>query len=204
MVKEFAEYLSSDGMFDSLTVYIEGLCPDFPEYKKAYCECIEKIRSEFGTELEVTVDDMVTAFKKKMRADIIFAAHLGFKANLDYFKNPIANNFINVDAEIYLRENVSKRMPVHEEAQRVIDGFYDQLSREQKDLTDPLTDYESYLETVGPKLAHYIGFVFANRLLPFVEPGYSPDLVMTHAYQHMLGNYLNLRLPDSIEGITLS
>ena len=57
-----------------------------------------------------------------------------------------------------------------------------------------ITDFFSYLETVGYKLAHYFGFVFADRFLGYVIPGYAPDTATTMQYAMMLQEYLDFNL----------
>ena len=50
----------------------------------------------------------------------------------------------------------------------------------------------SYLETVGYKLAHYFGFVFADHFLEHVIPGYYRDTVTTMQYDWALREYLKI------------
>lgn len=196
MMKVILESLSSENMVRTLTVFMEKNCEDFPECKKNYIECIETLRAELGTELSPAVADMTAAIDQQIASDLIYSAYLGFKANLDYFRNPVANNFLNVDMETYLRENTAHRLPAHSSAQRIIDCFYKQLTDEQKERTTAIDEYVSYLETVGPKLAHYYGFIFANEFLIRVEPAYSPDIPLTYAYRRMLQDYLQIKLMD--------
>lgn len=199
MMKVILESLSSENMVRTLTVFMEKNCEDFPECKKNYIECIETLRAELGTELDPTVDDLTAAIEKQIASDLIYSAYLGFQANLDYFRNPVANNFLNVDMETYLRETTAHHLPAYSSAQRVVDGFYKQLTDEQKEGTIAIDEYVSYLETVGPKLAHYYGFIFANEFLMSIEPAYSPDIPLTYAYHRMLQDYLQIKLMDRIE-----
>lgn len=164
-----------------------------------YMEVIETLKAELGAELNPSVEDMALAIEQQVASDLIYSAYLGFKANLDYFRNPVANNFLNVDMETYLRETTAHRLPAYESAQRVIDCFHEQLTDEQKERTIAIVEYVSYLETMGPKLAHYYGFIFANEFLTRVEPAYSPDIPLTYAYRRMLQDYLQIKLMDRIE-----
>lgn len=199
MMKAILESLSSENVVRTLTAFMEKNCEDFPECKKNYIECIETLQAELGTELNPAVADMTAAIEQQIASDLIYSAYLGFKANLDYFRNPVANNFLNVDTETYLRETTAHRLPAYECAQRVIDCFHKQLTDEQKERTIAIVEYVSYLETVGPKLAHYYGFIFANEFLARVEPAYSPDIPLTYAYRRMLQDYLQIKLMDRIE-----
>lgn len=199
MMKAILESLSSENVVRTLTAFMEKNCEDFPECKKNYIECIETLQAELGTELNPAVADMTAAIEQQIASDLIYSAYLGFKANLDYFRNPVANNFLNVDMETYLRETTAHRLPAHSSAQRVIDCFYKQFTDEQKERTIAIDEYVSYLETVGPKLAHYYGFIFANEFLMSVEPAYSPDIPLTYSYRRMLQDYLDIKLMDRID-----
>ena len=64
------------------------------------------------------------------------------------------------------------------------------LTATQKELFGDILDYISYLETTGPKLAHYFGFALGNEILPNLVPGYHPDRVLTMQYKAMLTHYL--------------
>lgn len=199
MMKEILERLTSANMVKKLTAFMEKNCEDFPECKKNYMECIETLKAELGVELNPSAEDIALAIEQQIASNLIYSAYLGFKANLDYFRNPIANNFLHVDTETYLRETTAHRLPAYDSAQRVIDCFYKQLTDEQKERTVAISEYVSYLETVGPKLAHYYGFIFANEFLARVEPAYSPDIPLTYAYRRMLQDYLQIKLRDRIE-----
>ena len=61
-------------------------------------------------------------------------------------------------------------------------------------LTEGITSYITYLETVGYKLAHYFGFIFADQFLEHVIPGYRNDTVTTMQYERELEDYLGLDL----------
>ena len=66
---------------------------------------------------------------------------------------------------------------------------------------DALSEYEAaiqsysiYLDVAGPKLAHFWGYAFANRFLPWVEPGYVSDGAQTSIYALELHRDLGVRV----------
>lgn len=61
---------------------------------------------------------------------------------------------------------------------------------------DKISDYYSYLETIGFKLVHYWGFLWGNEFFPKVVPGYAADTVFTAKYTHMLEHDLGIILAD--------
>ena len=187
------EFMKSENVVRRLCEFMMLHCEDFPAHVKNYIECLEYLEKEVGSE---AVEKLKKAINDKNASDIFFTAHLGYKANLDYFKNPVANNFLNSDPSVYLREELAIRMPMHERAQREIDAFYASLTDEQKAMTDAITEYDSYLETIGPKLAHYYGFLYANYMLELTEPAYVQDAGLTFAYSRMMEKYMNVTLLD--------
>ena len=136
------------------------------------------------------VADEINAIEQQCVSDLLFSGFLGIKANLDNFKNPIARNFLDVDFEVYLREEVAHRLPEYEQAQKSREQFYSQLSSAQREIYEDVRTYTCHLETIGPKLAHYLGYLLGNELLPRIIPGYCADSVLTIQYGAVLGKYM--------------
>lgn len=130
------------------------------------------------------------AIEQQCASDLLFSGFLGLKANLDNFKNPVARNFLDVDFEVYLRGEVAHRLPEYEQAQKNREQFYSQLTSAQREIYEDVSTYTCHLETVGPKLAHYFGYLLGNELLPRIIPGYCVDSVLTFRYNAVLGKYM--------------
>ena len=113
----------------------------------------------------------------------------GMKSNLDHFVDPMARTVLDVDFPVFLREATAVRLPEHAQAQETIDAFYALLTPAQKELFEDITAYIAFLETTGPKLAHYYGYILGNDLLYRVVPGYHQDDVLTMHYSAMLRKY---------------
>ena len=139
-----------------------------------------------------SASDVVDAIYQQIGSSLLFSCFLGLKANLDHFMDPVSRTFLDVDPEIYLREDMAKRFPDYIQAQQVQDQFYAALSSGQQH--EDITAYTSHLETVGPKLAHYYGYVLGNQLFPHVIPGYVADPQLTLRYRHTLEEYLGVRI----------
>lgn len=170
--------------------FIENLLKvsaEFREDHKRYVEALAKLRSEHGT----CVDEVYLAIIHQCASDLVYAGMLGLKMNLDHFVNPMLPDctWPQVDYCDYLREDVAHSLPVYKAAEAVIDGFYQKLSADQKGLYDAIAEYQSHLVTVGPKLAHYYGYILGNDLLPHFVPGYRPDPLLTLKYTEMLEKY---------------
>ncbi len=194
MFNTMFECFKKESMLFELIAFMERNSDGFTESRSNYNECLNMLRKELGDNATISVDEFDAAIHDAICSDLIYSAYLGFKANLDYFENPLANNFLEVDPEIYLREGTAHRLPAYEKAYAKIEAFYAQLSPELKEATDAVTDYESHLETVGPKMAHYWAFKRANSYYPNVIPGYCASIPFTYAYEHTLAKYMGISI----------
>ena len=194
MFNTMFECFKKENMIYELTSFMERNTDDFVESRKKYNDCLNMLRKELDDEAAISVDEFDAALHDAVCALMIYSAYLGFKANLDYFENPVANNFLNVDPETYLREGTARMLPTYERAYAKVNAFYAQLAPELKAATDAVTDYESHLETVGPKMAHYWAFKKANCYYPHVIPGYDAPMPLTYAYEHMLAKYMGISI----------
>lgn len=158
---------------------------DFAADYARYNDAMDVLRKELGD----TVTDEIDAIEQQCSSDLLFSGLLGLKANLDHFIDPVARNFLDVEFEVYLREETAHRLPEYEHAQKVRDRFYSLLTSAQREIYEDVLTYISHLETVGPKLAHYFGYMLGNKLLPRVVPGYHMDPVLTMRYTDMLNRY---------------
>lgn len=190
-VQTMLKQLTDEEIYDALIHYMAEEFEDFAVARKQY-ECIMDIlQTELG---EKTVTDANNAIQRQTVSNLLFSGSLGLRANLDNFINPLTRNFLDVDAEIYLREETAHRLPEYECAQRVLDRFFSILSLDQKQLYDDVIEYVSYLETIAPKLAHYYGYLLGNELLPYIIPGYHADMALTLQYGTILKTYFGKEL----------
>lgn len=166
--------LTGQALTNSLIEFLEQHCGDFPEIHGKYQEAIA--RTEEGKTLAEAIDAQTTS-------DLLFSAALGLKANLDHFRDPIARTFLEVDPEIYLRESVAHSLPQYIEAQKV---------RNTVETNDDIIAYTTYLETFGPKLAHYFGYLLGDELLLRIVPGYQPDPLLTIRYRDWVRTYMGM------------
>ena len=173
-VKTTMEQLTGQTLTNSLIEFLEQHCEAFPEIRKKYQEAIAQ--AEKGKELAEAIDAQTAS-------DLLFSAALGLKANLDHFRDPIARTFLEVDPEIYLRESVAHSLPQYIEAQKI---------RDAPEANDAIIEYTTYLETVGPKLAHYFGYLLGDELLLRIVPGYQPDPLLTIRYRDWVRTYMGM------------
>lgn len=171
----------------------EAMAENFEEFAADRAHFNETI-ALLGEGVTPSVSDLVDSIYQQVGSCLLFSCFLGFKANLDHFIDPVGRTFLDVDSEVYLREDMAKRFPDYKDAQQVQDQFYAALTLAQQEQYEDISTYISHLETVGPKLAHYYGYVLGNQLFPRVIPGYVADSQLTLRYRHMLEKYLGVRI----------
>lgn len=158
---------------------------DFAADRQRYLNAMEVLQKELGD----AVTDVSNAIQAQCVSNLLFSGWLGFQANLDHFIDPVARSFLDVDFEVYLREEMAHTLPEYERAQKVIDRFYSLLTPVQQQMYEAVGTYICHLETVVPKLAHYYGYILGNELLGWLVPGYHMDLALTMRYTAMLNCY---------------
>ena len=127
-------------------------------------------------------NELVAAWDLQICSDLIYAGYLGFQANLHNFHNPVASQFTRLDYETFLREHIMQTMPYRNEAEAAAAAIQEAYEEALNEYEDAVRSYYVYLEVTGPKLAHFWGYRFANKFLPWVEPGYVSDGAQTSLY----------------------
>lgn len=139
------------------------------------------------------VEQLNSAYAERIKSAVLFCASLGFQENLALFKDPLRRCFLEVDPETYLQEKVLFRMAPYLDAERKI---YKLLKELPERIGDIITEYYVYLEMNAEKIAHYKGFIYANEILTYTHPGYSPNMAITHAYERKLPDILGFTLQE--------
>ena len=163
---------------------------EFVADQARFDETISLLKTELEQDTSPSVADLVDSIYQQIGSTLLFSYYLGLKANLDHFLDPVSRTFLDVDPEVYLRKNIAPQLPDYLRALHVQGQFYNTLSSTQKGKYDEsITTYICHLETVGPKLAHYYGYVLGNLLFPHVIPGYVSDTQLSLQYRYMLEEY---------------
>lgn len=185
-LQNFLNQISHKDIFDSLVHMMEDTFQDFPEVQSNYIRAMDALKKDLGEE---SVKKEKEAIQKRIASTLFFSGWLGFQANLNYFLDPVAGDFLNTEPEIFLKEKTARTLPDYETAQGMQKQFYAGLTDAQRLIYEDVTEYICYLETVGPKLAHYYGYLLGNAMLHRVVPGYQPDMAFTLRYCMMLENH---------------
>ena len=171
--------------------------PNFLQEEQQYLRAVDALKEAVGNSVSPTASEYIAAREQEICAELIYVAWLGFQQNLECFQNPINTMFLKMDYEDFHRKRRMHTLPEVQKALKTINAFYEvlrTLPEEKSNLTEGITDYMSYLETTGYKLAHYFGFILADQFLYHVVPGYVSDPVTKMQYRWDLQRYLQLDL----------
>lgn len=178
--------MNAGELVNSLLDALKNASKDHLQGREKFEEALDVLRRELGND---TVETFLSAVNRRCETDLLFCGNLGYQANLKNFMDPVARAFLDVDYEEYLRVEVLQRMPERQAADASIDAFYRLLNESQKELYNAISSYLTTLELDLTKLAHYFGFVFANRILEYTEPGYSPNYILTSRYKRAMTDW---------------
>ena len=187
----------SELVFQNVMETLRTVDPSFEDEHRQYLHSVDTLMNSLRTEDSTKVMGYIAAKEKAFCSEMIYIAWLGFQQNIACFRNPINTEFLKLDYETIHRENSFQALPNIQSALSAINDFDCALRSLPDDIQNiamGITDFFSYLETVGYKLAHYFGFVFADRFLGYVIPGYAPDTATTMQYAMMLQEYLDFNL----------
>ena len=187
----------SELVFQNVMETLRTVDPSFEDEHRQYLHSVDTLMNSLRTEDSTKVMGYIAAKEKAFCSEMIYIAWLGFQQNIACFRNPINTEFLKLDYETIHRENSFQSIPkIHSVLSEIndFDGSLRSLPDDIQNIAMGITDFFSYLETVGYKLAHYFGFVFADRFLGYVIPGYAPDTATTMQYAMMLQEYLDFNL----------
>ena len=171
--------------------------PKFVNEEQKYFCAVDALKEVIGDAVSPSASEYIAARERQICAELIYVAWLGFQQNLECFQNPINTMFLKMDYEDFHRERRMHTLPEVQKTLEIRNAFYEvlrTLPEEKRRITEGITEYMSYLETTGYKLAHYFGFILADQFLHHVIPGYVSDSVATMQYRWDLQKYLQLDL----------
>lgn len=173
--------------------------PEYPEEESNYLSGIRAFKDALSPEEQVTLDNLLLLEEKRMAVNFLFLIWRGINQNLKCVHNSTEKLFLQQDYEDIHDESVMEGMPANEEYWRLCSDFHHSITKEQHELSSPITAYYCYLATSAYKLAHYFGFRLADGLLYYLVPGYSSDPALTITYRTDLTNYLKVDM-HSLDG----
>lgn len=185
-VQDVLSNLFSVSMITELSNWLAEKDLDFPPVQATYRSAAKILVSQQGKEAEA----FLSAQDQQIISDLRYSAYLGFQANLANFRCPGGNHFVAQGSDHFLREYIMYSLPGRVSHDITITAFQARYGQSAEPQLEAIQNYYIYLETVGPKLAHYWGYVFANHFLSSVEPGYVCDGAQTSIYTMELSREL--------------
>lgn len=181
-------------IFKNVCETLRQLDPNFAKEEQQYLETLKNLQKAIGDSVSPSASEYAAAKKQKLCAELVYLTWLGFRQNLECFQNPVNTMFLKMDSEVFLREGRMHTLTGVDKALQTICAFDERIRglAEDNHLLDGIDDYISYLETTGYKLAHYFGFLLADRFLYHVIPGYTSDPATIAQYARELRKYLHL------------
>ena len=108
-VNSLFEKISYKEIVAKLVDFMAAHSDEFVADQASFNETISFLEAELLQCASPSVAYLVDAIDQQIGSTLLFSCFLGIKANLDHFIDPIGRTFLDVDPEIYLRENVAKQ-----------------------------------------------------------------------------------------------
>lgn len=203
--KNITELISRPQFIDSILIeelkrYLSERCSDYAEAEKEYLKRLQEFEGTSDTSRTI-ISEVIELREKSIAASMLFAGHLGFRANKDNSERNFRSPSQFDEPEEYLNETVMKSMPIPVQTASKLRSVYETMTEDQKTIYEALVSYFVLLEDHGTKLAHFCGYMLANHLLYKMIPGYAEDQSQTQLYTKKLSTYLGFDvLSDSTCG----
>lgn len=178
----------------SIKEILAEINPQFSVEEQIYRQAAKKLMEavEGGSP---SAEEYLAALEVQYGYELLYIGWQGFQYNLDCFNAPVNAMMLNGDFEDLHRERRLHTLPQTHQPQGIINAFHNALRDVGLlELTDEISSFYTTIETEGYKIAHYFGFLFADRFLPLVIPGYTPDSVITNTYSMILSRATGFNL----------
>ena len=169
--------------------------PGFAKEEEKYNKAAEELQDTIGNATNPTASEYLAAMEECYGYELLYICWQGFQYNLDCYNAPVNAMMLQGEFETLHRERRLHTLSSTQRSRKIINAFDNVLK--EKDclsLTNGITDFYITIETIGYKIAHYFGFLFADRFLPIVMPGYTPDSVITNTYSLLLSKHSDLNV----------
>ncbi len=178
-----SKMLDFPAVMGELTAAFGKMDPDFPDLAHAFSEAAQSLVAEFGEAAQT----FLTAKESEFCIEVLSLCWSGFLLNYQCFRDPIYGLMVDCDFEVLHQEDRLRTIPA---LQRFSQDTAALPAGSERLL--PITEYYSYLQANGYKLAHYYGFRLANGILPYLVPGYVPNEVLAWKYKSKIARFSEL------------
>ena len=168
---------------------LEKSCADFKKVKSDYMKAYLELREMFNY-----IDKIIEYNNEILMCNLEYSFRQGLNDNLEHFRNPDDITFLDEDYNDSENEKELRNNTDYIEFSVQKEKLLSLLLREAEDLYNVIVEYQVFLDTYIPKMAHYYGFVTGNTILQNKLIGYKPDHELTNQYKEWLSIYLDLNL----------
>lgn len=182
-----SKMLDFPAVMEELTAAFAGMDPGFPDLAHAFSEAAQGLVAEFGEAAQT----FLTAKESEFCIEVLSLCWSGFLLNYQCFQDPIHGLMVDCDFEVLHQENRLPSIPALGHLSQDASALSAAFPAGSERLL-PITEYYSYLQANGFKLAHYYGFRLANGILPYLVPGYIPNDFLVWKYKSKIARYSEL------------
>lgn len=168
---------------------LESSCADFVDIKLKCDTACKVLREEFKD-----IDKVIRYNEDMLISSLEFAFEQGINDNLRHFRNPENRTFIDNGYDGYINEKEFMKKSDYAEALYKRHSITSIMPIKVWIWYDAIIEYQTFLDTYIPKMAHYYGFSTGNTTLQAAVKGYVPDYELTNKYKKWLSEYLELNL----------
>ena len=168
---------------------LKNSCSDFIEIKLAY----ENACAELGERFEY-IDKIIEYNNDMLLLNLRLSFNQGFKDNVEHFAKPNAPTFLDENYDATLKEkeilNNEEYIDIFVKRAKLVSLIPDK----ENDLYEHIVEYEAFLNTYIPKMAHYYGFISFDNSMKKSNADYKPDYNLNKRYKEWLSDYLDINL----------
>lgn len=119
-IESILSQLTSNALVADVKAVLRERDPEFPPVETAFQEAACTLAFRIGKE---EAEKLLSAKEQQILSDLVYAAYLGFQANLANFHNPVASQFTKLDYDVFLREHIMQTLPHRAAAEKAIAAF---------------------------------------------------------------------------------
>lgn len=182
-----SQMVSPVKIMDHLKSALQTIDPEF-----SAIECQFQFTVSHLSEINGLWNGVKSCVDELISTEILFFFWSGFLFNFECCQMPTLSLLLREDFDRFLREDRMMKIPIIQMKNDNFSTYMQFLSSEQQKSMEIITGYHAYMQTVGYKIAHYIGYRVADMFGEYIIPGYCSDSISSLFYKNKLAEYLQL------------
>lgn len=146
-------------------------------------DAVQRLQTKIGEGNSVKLSAAIAEEDQSMGKHLLLLYWLGMLQNYRCYVNPSEKDFLDLDYEqIHQEAALNLLLDAGMSGLAAHNFFYEAGEAE----VNQILSFYGYLETIGYKLAHYLGFRYADDFLQRLVCDYKPDAGITNRYRSMV------------------